>query len=122
MTLVEVNGGLLENAQKNIKKSLERVAKKQFKDNDAGQKKFVDEVSQRISGSVDIKSTIKTTDLVIEAIIENIKIKHELFSSIDSVREFVQSNKSNNFPNKMFLLAGTSSHHLCIEYVVTFHF
>ena len=85
MTLVEVNGGILENAQKNIKKSLERVAKKQFKDNDAGQKKFVDEVSQRISGSVDIKTTIKQTDLVIEAIIENIKIKHELFSSIDSV-------------------------------------
>lgn len=76
---------MLEKAQKNIKKSLERVAKKQFKDNDDGQKKFVDEVSQRINGSVDVKSTIKTTDLVIEAIIENIKIKHELFSSIDSV-------------------------------------
>ncbi|KAJ6643502.1 Hydroxyacyl-coenzyme A dehydrogenase, mitochondrial [Pseudolycoriella hygida] len=85
VTLVEVNSGLLENAQKNIKKSLERVAKKQFKDNDAGQKKFVDEVSQRIIGSVDVKSTIKSTDLVIEAIIENIKIKHELFSSIDSL-------------------------------------
>lgn len=85
VTLVEINSGLLEKAQKSIKKSLERVAKKQFKDNDDGQKKFVDEVSQRISGSVDVKSTIKSTDLVIEAIIENIKIKHELFSSIDSL-------------------------------------
>lgn len=85
VTLVEVNNSLAEKAQSQIRKSLERVAKKQFKDNEANQKKFVSETVARIKGSADLQQTVKTTDLVIEAIIEDIKIKHDLFSSIDAV-------------------------------------
>lgn len=85
VTLVEVNDSLAEKAQNGIRKSLERVAKKKFKDNEADQKKFVSETASRVKGSSDLLQTVKTTDLVIEAIVENIKVKHELFSSIDAV-------------------------------------
>jgi len=85
VTLVEMNNSLVEQAQNGIKKSLARVAKKQFKDNEAEQNKFIVETLQRINGSSDLTGTVQSTDLVIEAIIENLKIKHELFSSIDKV-------------------------------------
>jgi len=85
VTLVEVNNSLAEKAQGSIRKSLERVAKKKFKDNEAEQKKFVSETAGRVKGSSDLQQTVKTTDLVIEAIVENIKVKHELFGSIDKV-------------------------------------
>lgn len=85
VTLVEVNNSLVEQAQNNIKKSLVRVAKKQFKDDESEQNKFLTETAKRISGSSDLTGVVKTTDLVIEAIVENIKIKHDLFSSIDKV-------------------------------------
>ena len=80
-----MNKSLLDKANENIKKNLQRVAKKQFKDNESSQTKFVEETLTRLNGSVDVNSTVKNTDLVIEAIIENIKIKHELFAAIDKV-------------------------------------
>lgn len=80
-----MNNSLVEKAKGSIKTSLARVAKKQFKDNaDEGQK-FIDETVSRITGSSDLNATVESTDLVIEAIVENIKVKHELFSSIDKV-------------------------------------
>lgn len=103
VTLVEVSSSLAEQAQNNIKKSLQRVAKKQYKDNEAEQTKFVAETVKRISGSSDLQQTVKQTDLVIEAIVENIKVKHALFSSIDSVscsiyhNSFVQAKVLNFF-------------------------
>lgn len=35
--------------------------------------------------SVDLTKTVEKTDLVLEAIVENIGVKHKLFSSIDAV-------------------------------------
>lgn len=89
VTLVEVNNTLVEKAQNRIKNSLERMAKKQFKDNETEQTQYVNDTISRISGSSDLQKTVKTTDLVIEAIVENIKVKHELFSSIDNVSTFM---------------------------------
>lgn len=85
VTIVEVNNTLVEQAQNNIKNSLTRVAKKQFKDNSDDQNKFIRETVERISGSSDLMGTVKTTDLVIEAIVENMGIKHKLFESLDKV-------------------------------------
>lgn len=98
VTLVEVNNTLVDKAKNSIQKSLQRVAKKQFKDNEAEQNKFVTETVQRINGSSDLTGTVKNTDLVIEAIVENIKVKHELFSSIDKVA-----------PNHTIFTSNTSS-------------
>lgn len=124
VTLVEVTNALVEKAQGSIKKSLERVAKKQFKDNESNQSKYVSETASRITGSSDLLRTVKTTDLVIEAIVENIKVKHELFSSIDNVS--VPCNNATPFKltyselNSMFA-GGTGAHNIRIEYFVVVH-
>lgn len=78
---------MLDKSQASITKNLHRVAKKQLKDDEAGQTKFVDESLSRLTTSIDLPSAVSSTDLVIEAIIENMKIKHELFSSIDKVNK-----------------------------------
>lgn len=80
-----MNNQLVEKAQNSIKTSLGRVAKKQFKDDGAQQNKFVDDVLKRLNGSSDLTGVVKETDLVIEAIVENMGIKHKLFESIDKV-------------------------------------
>lgn len=62
---------------------MQRVARKQFKDDATAQEKFIGDTIGRIKGSEDLKGTVKLTDLVIEAIVENIKIKQNLFATID---------------------------------------
>lgn len=91
VTLVEVESGLLEKAQKSIAKSLERVGKKQFKDEEAKIKEFVQESMSRINGSTDLMTVVKDTDIVIEAIVENLDIKQKLFAAIDSVSSKCES-------------------------------
>ena len=59
--------------------------KKQFTNNEPNQIKFVSETLKRLNGSIDVNATVKNTDLVIEAIVENIKIKQNLFAAIDKV-------------------------------------
>lgn len=83
--MVELDAGLIDKAQKSIEKSLERVGRKQFKDEEAKVKDFVSESMSRISGSTDLSSVVKDTDIVIEAIVENLEVKQKLFSSIDGV-------------------------------------
>lgn len=85
VTLVEMNDGLVEKARGNIRKSLQRVAKKQFKEDENAATKFIDDILSRLGGSSDLRSAVKDTDLVIEAVVENMKVKHELFGSIDDV-------------------------------------
>lgn len=85
VTMVEVDSALIDKATKSIEKSLERVGKKQFKDEEAKIKDFVQDSMSRISGSTDLSSVVKDTDIVIEAIVENLEIKQKLFASIDGV-------------------------------------
>lgn len=75
----------MKKARDGIENSLIRVAKKKFKDNESEQKQLIRNTLNRINGSSDLTETVKTTDLVIEAIIENMSIKHKLFESIDKV-------------------------------------
>jgi 3-hydroxyacyl-CoA dehydrogenase len=80
-----LDAGLIKKAKKSIEKNLERVAKKQFKDDNAKIAAFVQESMARISESTDIKQTAKNTDIVIEAIVEKLEVKQSLFASIDEV-------------------------------------
>lgn len=84
-----MNNQLVEKAQSGIKNSLGRIAKKQFKDDSDQQNKFITDVLKRLNGSSDLAGVVKQTDLVIEAIVENIDIKHKLFESIDKVFFFL---------------------------------
>lgn len=83
MTLVEVNADLLKKAEASIGNSVSRVAKKIYKDKPDQIEKFIAETKGNIKGSTDAASAVKETDLVIEAIVENLDVKHKLFKSLD---------------------------------------
>lgn len=85
VTLVELDSKLIDKAKKSIEKNLERVAKKQYKDDATKITAFVQDALNRISGSTNILETAKNTDIVIEAIVERLEVKQKLFSSIDAV-------------------------------------
>lgn len=85
VTLVDVNNDVLKKAQSSIQTNVQRVAKKVYKDDPSAGEKFVSEALSNLSTSVDLKEAVKSTDLVVEAIVENMAVKHNLFSSIDKV-------------------------------------
>ena len=82
MTLVDVSDGILSKAKERIENSLNRVVKKEFKDPKEGED-FVKKAMSHIGMSTDVERSVVSCDLVIEAIIENIKIKQELFTRLD---------------------------------------
>jgi 3-hydroxyacyl-CoA dehydrogenase len=85
VTLFDQSDSILNKAISSIKTSLQRTVKKKFADEPAKGAKFVDETMSRISTSSTIPSSSLETDLVIEAIVENLKAKHSLFGNLDKV-------------------------------------
>ncbi|XP_026463791.1 probable 3-hydroxyacyl-CoA dehydrogenase B0272.3 [Ctenocephalides felis] len=83
VTLVEVNADVLAKAQTSIKNNLSRVAKKLYKDDKEASEKFISESLEKLKGSTDVKAAVSNADLVVEAIVENIEIKHKLFAEVD---------------------------------------
>jgi len=83
VTIVDVNDSVLEKGKSAIQKSLARVAKKQFENDPAAADKLVNDVVNRISTSTNGEKTVASTDLVIEAIVENLKVKQDLFARLD---------------------------------------
>ncbi|XP_059477652.1 hydroxyacyl-coenzyme A dehydrogenase, mitochondrial-like [Neocloeon triangulifer] len=84
VTLVDLDGKVLSKAKNGITANLGRVAKKQFKDDPAQGDKFVSLALANLSTSTDVAEAVKSADLVLEAIVENIKVKHELFRTVDA--------------------------------------
>lgn len=84
VTLVEVNDQLVAKAVGSIRKSLERVAKKQFKDDAAKGSAFVEATLAKLKGSTKLEDSVASSDLVIEAIVEKMNVKHELFTKLDA--------------------------------------
>ncbi|GAB6033438.1 hypothetical protein CHUAL_013324 [Chamberlinius hualienensis] len=81
--LVDVSDDLLKKSSDSIKASISRVAKKKFDADKDGAAKFVEASLGRIKTSTNPESSVKDTDLVIEAIVENLDVKQKLFSSLD---------------------------------------
>ncbi|XP_029634118.1 hydroxyacyl-coenzyme A dehydrogenase, mitochondrial [Octopus sinensis] len=84
VTLIDQKDELLAKSTAGIEKSLARVAKKKFSDDPEGGKKFISDIMSRISTHTNPIPVMKDTDLVIEAIIENIGIKQKLFAELDA--------------------------------------
>jgi len=83
VTLVDISDDVLTKSHANIQKSLTRVAKKKFaSDKDAGDK-FLSDTLALLSVNTSAEAAVTDTDLVIEAIVENIDIKKKLFASLD---------------------------------------
>lgn len=85
VTLVDLSQPMIEKAKKSIEKSPERVAKKQFKDDQSKIASFVPDSSSRITTTINVEDAVKDTVLVIEAIIEKLNEKQKLFVAIDAV-------------------------------------
>ncbi|CAH1997312.1 unnamed protein product [Acanthoscelides obtectus] len=98
VTLVEVNADLLKKAEERIADSLGRVAKKQYKDDKSAAAKFVDETRSRIKGNTNPEDAVKDSDLVVEAIVEKLEVKHDLFKKLDKAA-----------PEKTIFASNTSS-------------
>lgn len=84
VTVVELNQDVLDKTRKSIETSVQRVAKKVYKERPEDGEKFVAETLSRISTSTSLPDAVRDSDLVLEAIVENLSVKHELFRSADA--------------------------------------
>jgi len=83
VTLVDVSDQVLQKSVTNIQNSLERIAKKKYAEKPQDKEKFVSETLQRLKTNTNSDNAVKNADIVIEAIIENMDLKHKLFKSLD---------------------------------------
>ncbi|XP_039879957.1 hydroxyacyl-coenzyme A dehydrogenase, mitochondrial isoform X2 [Simochromis diagramma] len=85
VTLVDTSDDILKKSIKLIEGSLKRVAKKKFSDKPEAGEEFIKKIVQKVSTSTDAESAVQGSDLVVEAIVENLKIKQDLFSRLDKL-------------------------------------
>uniref|UniRef100_A0A3B3SQH7 Hydroxyacyl-coenzyme A dehydrogenase, mitochondrial n=1 Tax=Paramormyrops kingsleyae TaxID=1676925 RepID=A0A3B3SQH7_9TELE len=83
VVLVDTSEDILKKSTQGIEGSLKRVAKKKFADKPEAAAEFLQKVLKNISTNTDASSAVRSTDLVVEAIVENLKVKQSLFSSLD---------------------------------------
>ncbi|KAK7072763.1 hypothetical protein SK128_009931 [Halocaridina rubra] len=83
VTMVDIDGEAVKKAEKRIGDSIHRVAKKKFADGDEANK-FISEALGRLSTSTDAVSSVTASDLVVEAIVENLDVKKKLFAQLDA--------------------------------------
>lgn len=86
MTIVDLNPDILQKSQKSIENNLKRVAKKLHKDDVAKIDSFVKESLNRIKVSTKVEDGADS-DLIIEAIVEKLDVKQQLFSKLDEVHD-----------------------------------
>eukprot|EP01116_Phalansterium_solitarium_P014048 TRINITY_DN31569_c0_g1_i1.p1 TRINITY_DN31569_c0_g1~~TRINITY_DN31569_c0_g1_i1.p1 ORF type:complete len:349 (-),score=103.41 TRINITY_DN31569_c0_g1_i1:140-1111(-) len=83
VTLVDINDALLEKAKAGIHANIKRSFKKKFEADPAALEKFAADSIGRLSSSTNAEGAVSDSDFVIEAIVENIKVKQDLFSRLD---------------------------------------
>jgi len=85
VTLVDQNDAILAKAVASIKSSLQRSTKKKFEKEPEAAKKYISETLSRIAVANAVNKGAEKADLIIEAIVENLKVKHALFTQLDSI-------------------------------------
>jgi len=66
-----------------IRKSLDIIAKKKFPDEPKSARKFIDTIFNNIKTTRKIEVGCETADLVVEAVVENLSIKQDVFRKAD---------------------------------------
>ncbi|CAD7059710.1 unnamed protein product [Tilletia caries] len=85
VVLADVTDSALANGKKIISSSLTRVFKKSNPNDDPA--KLSEPILARISTTTDAGAAVANADVVIEAIIENVKIKRDLFKFVDGKKK-----------------------------------
>nr|XP_004671488.1 hydroxyacyl-coenzyme A dehydrogenase, mitochondrial [Jaculus jaculus] len=83
VVLVDQTEDILAKSKKGIEDSLRRIVKKKFAENPKAGEEFMAKTMSSLSTSTDAASVVHSTDLVVEAIVENLKVKNELFQRLD---------------------------------------
>ncbi|XP_066488532.1 hydroxyacyl-coenzyme A dehydrogenase, mitochondrial [Tiliqua scincoides] len=81
--LVDQSDEILNKSKKGIEDGLKRLTKKKFADKPEAGAEFIENTLKNLTTSTDPVSVVHSTDLVIEAILENIAAKNELFKTLD---------------------------------------
>uniref|UniRef100_A0A7N8XV39 3-hydroxyacyl-CoA dehydrogenase n=1 Tax=Mastacembelus armatus TaxID=205130 RepID=A0A7N8XV39_9TELE len=85
VTLVDTSDDILKKSVKGIEGSVKRVVKKKFADKPEAGEELIQKVLQNVSTSTDAGLAVRGSDLVVEAIVENLKIKQDLFATLDKL-------------------------------------
>jgi len=85
VNLVDLSESVLSKSKANIEKSLGRVAKKTYKDDPSKVDPYVNSVLSKINFTTDLNGSVKNTELVVEAIVENLDTKIKFFDGLDKV-------------------------------------
>lgn len=85
VTIVEVNDDRIAVSRKAISSSIARVAKKKFEGKDDEAKKYVDTTMAQITFTTDEKGAAEKSELIIEAIIEDMAAKTSLWKKLDAM-------------------------------------
>lgn len=83
--IVDQTQEILKQSRASIEKSVSRVSKKKFKEDANAGMEFVKKTISRITINTNAEESVKEADLVIEAIVENLDVKKELFGRLDKV-------------------------------------
>jgi 3-hydroxyacyl-CoA dehydrogenase len=84
VNLIDINDQVLVKAKAGISKSLERVVKSKFKDDPSKGAGFVEKAMKNINFTTDMGAA-KSTELVVEAVIENIELKRKIFKDLETI-------------------------------------
>ena len=85
VTMVDTNQKALEKGNAAILSSLKRIAKKKFEGDDKATDQFVNNIVKNISTSLNSLETASKSDLIVEAIVENLNVKQTLFKQLDAI-------------------------------------
>jgi len=81
--MVDNNGDALKKGHDRIAASIKRVAAKQYEGKAEEGQKFVEATLGNIATSTSAEESAAKSDLVVEAIVENLEVKQKLFASLD---------------------------------------
>ena len=81
VTLVDLSEDVLNKSRVRIEDSLKRVAKKKFQNDSSAGETFIKESMARLTTTTTPDNAIKTADLIVEGVTENLELKQILFAS-----------------------------------------
>jgi len=84
VTVTDLSQERLDASRKVITSSLARVAKKKHKDDTNASQAMLEEVLARIRWVTSVEEAVSDADLVVEAIVEDLEVKRQLFTAVDT--------------------------------------